>query len=110
MIEIVRDYIERGHIYVMNLTHQIVDLERNDLNKICIPGTVKVRELFKVETYATVFHLVADVIGRLRDDFTIVDILKAVFPGGSITGAPKVRAMEIIVRCNYVIGGRKWLI
>ena len=71
MIEIVRDYIERGHIYVMNLTHQIVDLERNDLNKICIPGTVKVRELFKVETYATVFHLVADVIGRLRDDFTI---------------------------------------
>ncbi|MCI5726353.1 MAG: aminodeoxychorismate synthase component I [Clostridium sp.] len=184
MIDMVRDYIERGHIYVMNLTHQIVvnssrepyevfkilqknnkapfsayikgenfeiisasperfiriknqiietrpikgtrkrgdtkeedeilklelensekdksellmivDLERNDLNKICIPGTVKVRELFKMETYATVFHLVADVIGRLRDDFTIVDILKAVFPGGSITGAPKVRAMEII--------------
>lgn len=184
MIEMVRDYIERGHIYVMNLTHQIVvnssrepyevfkilqknnkapfsayikgenfeiisasperfiriknqiietrpikgtrkrgdtkeedeilklelansekdksellmivDLERNDLNKICIPGTVKVRELFKMETYATVFHLVADVIGRLRDDFTIVNILKAVFPGGSITGAPKVRAMEII--------------
>lgn len=74
----------------------IVDLERNDLNRICLPGTVKVSELFKVETYATVFHLVSNVEGTLRQDVDFVDVLRAMFPGGSITGAPKVRAMEII--------------
>lgn len=74
----------------------IVDLERNDLNRICIFGSVQVTELFQIETYATVFHLVANVIGTLREEIDVVDILKAVFPGGSITGAPKIRAMEII--------------
>lgn len=74
----------------------IVDLERNDLNKICVPGSVQVTELFQVETYATVFHLVANVMGTLRKDIDVVDVLQAVFPGGSVTGAPKVRAMEII--------------
>lgn len=74
----------------------ITDLERNDLNKICVPGSVKVTELFQIETYATVFHLISNVRGHLQDDIDLTDILKALFPGGSITGAPKVRAMEII--------------
>lgn len=74
----------------------IVDLERNDLNRVCVPGSVKVTELFKVETYATVFHLIANIEGILRSDMTVMDLLEATFPGGSITGAPKLRAMEII--------------
>lgn len=74
----------------------IVDLERNDLNRICNPNTVKVTELYKIETYATVFHLVSTIQGVLRNNTDFVDILNAAFPGGSITGAPKHRAMEII--------------
>ncbi len=74
----------------------IVDLERNDLNRVCVPGSVKVTELFSVETYATVFHLIANVVGQLRPELTIMDLLEAAFPGGSITGAPKLRAMELI--------------
>lgn len=74
----------------------IVDLERNDLNKVCIPGTVKVTELFTIEEYATVFHLVSNIDGSLRKDLTVMDLIEATFPGGSITGAPKHRAMEII--------------
>lgn len=74
----------------------IVDLERNDLNRVCVPGSVKVTELFKVETYATVFHLVANVSGHLLPGANATDLLLAAFPGGSITGAPKLRAMELI--------------
>ena len=74
----------------------IVDLERNDLNRVCEPGTVKVTELFEVETYATVFHLIANVEGKLKDGLNAIDLLNATFPGGSITGAPKLRAMELI--------------
>lgn len=74
----------------------IVDLERNDLNRICRPGSVKVTELFTVEEYATVFHLVSDIEGELKENKTVMDLLEATFPGGSITGAPKYRAMEII--------------
>lgn len=74
----------------------IVDLERNDLSRVCIPGTVKVTELFKIESYATVFHLVSTIEGILAEDKSSIDCLKAAFPGGSITGAPKIRAMEII--------------
>lgn len=74
----------------------IVDLERNDLNHICEPGSVCVTEHFAVETYATVFHLVTTIVGKLRQGLSAVDLIPAAFPGGSITGAPKIRAMEII--------------
>lgn len=74
----------------------IVDLERNDLNRVCRPGSVKVTELFSVEEYATVFHLVSDIEGDLEESKDVMDLLEAAFPGGSITGAPKYRAMEII--------------
>lgn len=74
----------------------IIDLERNDLGRACLPGTVKVPELITLETYATVFHLVSTVEGVLPPDRGVVDLLEASFPGGSITGAPKIRAMEII--------------
>ena len=74
----------------------IVDLERNDLNRVCVPGSVKVTELFTVEEYATVFHLVSDIEGQLQEEKDIIDLMDAAFPGGSITGAPKYRAMEII--------------
>lgn len=74
----------------------IVDLERNDLNRVCKPGSVKVTELFTVEEYATVFHLVSNIEGELEEGKNAMDLLEAAFPGGSITGAPKYRAMEII--------------
>ena len=74
----------------------IVDLERNDLNRVCTPGSVKVTELFTVEAYATVFHLVSDIEGTLADDKNVMDLLEAAFPGGSMTGAPKLRTMQIL--------------
>jgi para-aminobenzoate synthetase component 1 len=74
----------------------IVDLERNDLGRVCHYGTVKVTELASLETFPTVFHLTSTIVGRLRRGKSNIDLLKATFPGGSITGAPKVRAMEII--------------
>lgn len=74
----------------------IVDLERNDLNRVCEPGSVRVTELFETETYATVFHLVSTVEGDLAEGKDVMDLIEAAFPGGSITGAPKLRAMEII--------------
>jgi para-aminobenzoate synthetase component 1 len=74
----------------------IVDLMRNDLSRVCSPGTVRVPELFALERYATVHHLVSTVVGALAPDTDALELLRAAFPGGSITGAPKVRAMQII--------------
>jgi para-aminobenzoate synthetase component 1 len=74
----------------------IVDLLRNDLSRVCRPGTVRVPELFALEQHPTVHHLVSTVVGELDSSADAIDLLRAAFPGGSITGAPKVRAMEII--------------
>lgn len=74
----------------------IVDLLRNDLSKHCQPGTVKVPELFKLESFAAVHHLVSTVTGELKTTSSPLNLLQGAFPGGSITGAPKVRAMQII--------------
>ena len=74
----------------------IVDLLRNDISKACETGTVRADKLFALESFANVHHLVSTVTGELAKDKTAIDILRACFPGGSITGAPKLRSMEII--------------
>jgi len=74
----------------------IVDLERNDLGKVSETGTVNVTELFQIEEYATVFQQVSTIEGKLKKEIGLEELLKATFPGGSITGAPKIRAMEVI--------------
>lgn len=80
----------------------IVDLIRSDLSVVCKPHTVRVPSLCDVESYASLHHLVSVVTGELKDDRTAVDAIAAVFPGGSITGAPKIRAMEIIAELERV--------
>ncbi len=76
--------------------NMIVDLERNDVARICRPGTRDVIQPRTIEAYPTVFHAVAIVAGELREEISFCDVLRAMFPGGSITGAPKIRSMEII--------------
>ena len=83
----------------------IVDLERNDLGRVCETGSVRVTEPRHIETHANVLHGVATVQGRLRAEVGFVDLLRATFPGGSITGAPKIRAMEIIEELEPVRRG-----
>lgn len=74
----------------------IVDLLRNDIGRVCKPGTVSVPKLFDIESFPAVHHLVSTVIGELSEQYCCEDLLRACFPGGSITGAPKIRSMEII--------------
>jgi para-aminobenzoate synthetase component 1 len=74
----------------------LVDLERNDLGRVCEWGSVKVDELLAIERYSHVMHLVSNVVGTLRGDRTLVDLIRATFPGGTITGCPKVRCMQIV--------------
>lgn len=85
--------------------NMIVDLERNDLGKFCYYGTVKVSEHAVIEKYARVFHSVSTVKGEVKKGTDTADIIKATFPGGSITGAPKIRAMEIIDELETVSRG-----
>ena len=80
----------------------LIDLERNDLGRICVPGTVEVSELMCIESYTHVHHIVSNVRGRLRPDVGPGAVLRAVFPGGTITGCPKVRAMQIIAELEGV--------
>jgi para-aminobenzoate synthetase component 1 len=74
----------------------IVDLERNDLGRVCEIGSVRVVEPRAIEAHPTVYHGVATIEGILREDVTLLDVLRATFPSGSVTGAPKIRAMQII--------------
>jgi para-aminobenzoate synthetase component 1 len=96
--ELLRSEKERAEL------NMIVDLERNDVAKICKPGTRTVIRPRTIETYPTVFHAVATVGGRLREDVTFCDVLRAMFPGGSITGAPKIlyrhRRQRLLEYCH----------
>ena len=83
----------------------LVDLERNDLGRVCCPGSIQVDELMTVEQYSHVNHMVSHVTGTLTDHATGFDLLKAMFPGGTITGVPKIRCMEIIEELEPVRRG-----
>jgi anthranilate synthase component I len=83
----------------------LIDLERNDLGRVCLPGTVEVDEYMTIETYAHVHHIVSNVRGQLRPDVGPGEALAAVFPGGTITGCPKVRCMEIIAELEDTARG-----
>jgi para-aminobenzoate synthetase component I len=83
----------------------IIDLLRNDLGRVCAYGSVQVPAVCRLESYRTVHHLVSEVVGRLRPEMGPIDLLRAAFPGGSVTGAPKVRAMEIIAELEPTARG-----
>ncbi|WP_088105969.1 aminodeoxychorismate synthase, component I [Halalkalibacter urbisdiaboli] len=92
----------------------LVDLERNDLGRVCKFGTVEVNELMVIEKYSHVMHIVSNVRGKMREDVDHYDVIRATFPGGTITGAPKVRTMEIIeelepVRRGVYTGSIGWI-
>jgi anthranilate synthase component 1 len=86
----------RGHPKECAEHVMLIDLERNDLGRVCIPGTVEVDELMVIESYAHVHHIVSNVRGQLRQEITPGQLIAAIFPGGTITGCPKIRCMELI--------------
>jgi anthranilate/para-aminobenzoate synthase component I len=83
----------------------LVDLERNDLGRICLPGSVSVSNFMFLEKYSHVSHIVSNITGTLKPETYVSDILKSVFPGGTITGCPKIRCMEIIAELEPIIRG-----
>ena len=83
----------------------LVDLGRNDLGRVCEYGSVKVKEIMKIEKYSHVQHIVSDVTGKLRNNLNSIDLVKACFPAGTLSGAPKVRAMEIIYNLEKAARG-----
>ncbi|MFK8032476.1 MAG: aminodeoxychorismate synthase component I [Gammaproteobacteria bacterium] len=83
----------------------LIDLERNDIGRVCKPGTVEVNELMVIESYAHVHHIVSNVRGQLREGVTVGEAVRATFPGGTITGCPKVRCMEIIAELEQTPRG-----
>ena len=85
--------------------NMLVDLERNDLSVLCIPGTVRIERFREVETYAHLHHLVSTISGELRPELGLREILRAMLPGGSITGCPKIRTMEWIDRLEPCFRG-----
>ncbi len=97
--ELVNDTKERAE-HIM-----LVDLHRNDLGRVCEPGTVQVDELMAVERYSHVMHLVSNIRGTLLPDKNRLDVLRATFPAGTLSGAPKIRAMEIIEELEPVRRG-----
>lgn len=83
----------------------LLDLERNDLGRVCQPGSVRVNELMSIESYRHVHHIVSNVVGKLRAHISAKQVIDAVFPGGTITGCPKVRCMEIIAELEQQARG-----
>ena len=98
--ELLKDEKERAE-HVM-----LVDLGRNDLGRVCEIGSVKPESLMLVEKYSHVMHIVSTVAGTLKPDLDAFDLLRACFPAGTVTGAPKIRAMEIVARSNASGAGR----
>jgi len=89
----------------------IVDLLRNDLGRICLPGSVKVKKLFEVEKYETLLQMTSTVTGKLQTGIKIFDMVKSLFPCGSVTGAPKIQSMKSSERWKRAEGclhGRHW--
>jgi para-aminobenzoate synthetase component 1 len=83
----------------------IVDLLRNDISRVAVPGSVIVPALYELESFANVHHLVSAVAGQISPGLAAADVLRATFPGGSITGAPKIRAMQIIAELEGAARG-----
>lgn len=83
----------------------LIDLERNDLGRVCVPGSIEVNELMALESWQHVHHIASNVRGKLADDKSTIDVLKAVFPGGTITGCPKVRCIEVLVEMEQQARG-----